>query len=219
MSDPFFIFKLGVGVKLTKEQVEDCLDEIERLRELLADEIAERERIRKERDEINQRAVRRAIEHNDELERLRAADSAKSKYIKELRADLAVAKSLARAQGEKTVVAKKRIEELEERHKHEIDHMVGVQKCPAHHITTDQISKAWALVRYYTQGTSNQDNHRMAAVVEGVLAELGIVRCEGCGGDGHSMSTFSAKHEQVRMGTCPDCAEWGSEGWVIDAKV
>ena len=46
-------------------------NEIERLGELLADEIAERERIREERDEINQRAVRRAIEHNDELERLR----------------------------------------------------------------------------------------------------------------------------------------------------
>ena len=46
-------------------------NEIERLGELLADEIAERERIRKERDEINQRAVWSSIEHYDELKRLR----------------------------------------------------------------------------------------------------------------------------------------------------
>jgi len=74
-------------------------------------------------------------------------------------------------------------------------------------ITTDKISNAWALGRYYTQGKSNQDNHRMAVVVEGVLAELGIVRCEGCGGSGtRGCDSLSVPWK------CPDC---NGEGWVM----
>ena len=66
-----------------------------------------------------------------------------------------------------------------------------------HIITTDQIRAAWKLCNI----AAEYKDH----VGFELLEQLGIVRCEGCGGDGHSMSTFAVKHEQVRMGTCPDC--------------
>jgi len=58
--------------------------------------------------------------------------------------------------------------------------VVGPLESNRHIIPRDKIRKAWEKIKYYTRGNSNPDNHRAAAVVEGVLAELDIVRCEGC---------------------------------------
>ena len=67
-----------------------------------------------------------------------------------------------------------------------------------------KIRAAWEKIKYYTRGNSNPDNHRAAAVVEGVLAELGIVRCEGCGGE-CSITKFDAEGVATHQEACLDC--------------
>jgi len=92
----------------------------------------------------------------------------------------------------------KRIEELE-------NHIMEWRMNDGEWFTTEQIRAAWKR-RIYEQVSDPSQGIYLKADL------LGIVRCEGCGGDGHSMSTFAAKHEQVRTGTCPDC---NGGGWVI----
>ena len=49
------------------------------------------------------------------------------------------------------------------------------------------------------------------------LAIFKIVRCEGCGGSGRVLATYALSVETgVKDHKCPDCAKWGSHGWVKD---
>ena len=44
-----------------------------------------------------------------------------------------------------------------------------------------------------------------------LLNKLGIFKCEECGGSGHLSPDFDYMVDD----TCPDCAKWGSKGWVV----
>lgn len=43
------------------------------------------------------------------------------------------------------------------------------------------------------------------------LNKIGIHRCDGCGGSGRPEYPLEGNY-----GPCPDCAKWGSKGWVIN---
>ena len=47
------------------------------------------------------------------------------------------------------------------------------------------------------------------------LNKLGIFRCEGCGGSGHLPPVITGHFKPLPGSKCPDCAKWGSKGWVI----
>jgi len=69
-----------------------------------------------------------------------------------------------------------------------------------HHITDAQIDAAW--------GSTLQ--HSDYEVVKRALAELGIERCGGCGGDGRiALDDVDGKYAE---GPCPDCH---GRGWKI----
>jgi len=85
-----------------------------------------------------------------------------------------------------------------------IDKVIAGENC--HIITTEQIRAAW------DQTHNTASNGVYARGAENALKELGIVECEGCGGDGDFGPTDGG------VWRCPDCAEWGSEGFKIGGE-
>ena len=93
--------------------------------------------------------------------------------------------------------AKGRIEELEENRDAWKAEAIKRAGGAVHGITTEQIDAAWEMSE---EGYIDED----------VLRELGIERCEGCGGSGEVSEP--ADHDQTVLQTdvCPDC---NGHGW------
>jgi len=97
-----------------------------------------------------------------------------------------------------------RIEELEK--ESEWKAMKQLLCADYHIVPRDKIREAWKLCNI----AAEYKDH----VGFELLEQLGIVRCDGCNGygslDGDPFDDDSEPDEP-----CPDCAEWGSEGWVV----
>ena len=87
--------------------------------------------------------------------------------------------------------------------------------------TDEEWKKKHLITNEMIDGAVEQIEHDPSTRHAGVntwltLNKLGIERCKGCGGSG---STFVTQSEflmgGVEEGPCPDCAPWGSKGWVI----
>ena len=121
----------------------------------------------------------------------------------ELRAELAEYQSGFMDVRAENSSLRSRIEELDRI----VAHMSSM--CPCFggigiHLRPEQISRAW----------ENTKNGARDFVV-GALEELDIHRCEGCGGSGRVESRSSSMREDPMVWKCPDCAEWGSHGFVV----
>lgn len=134
----------------------------------------------------------------EERESLRAEVAKEKEGIKSLR-----------AQYDSVVEMKdKRIEELERGTVELNDYIREILCGPDHIITLDQITKAWEYATYRSVGPD----------AIWVLTRLNIHRCEVCGGSGHRSQTLdhNAHGKPIKADLkCPDCAEWGSNGFVV----
>ena len=90
-------------------------------------------------------------------------------------------------------------------------------------ITLDQISKAWDYLEGVKRsGKTPAEPHRThystyAAGMTKCLELLNIHSCEGCGGSGY-IDVDTGNPQDCAGCQCPDCAEWGSHGFVIKEK-
>ena len=82
--------------------------------------------------------------------------------------------------------------------------VVGPLESNRHIITTAQIREAWE-----DRWTDERGNVHLWA------SHFDIVACEGCGGRARGWIDNDPNAEGSYEAVCPDCAEWGSEGWVI----
>ena len=72
-------------------------------------------------------------------------------------------------------------------------------------VAAEQINAAWA--KRVTDADGNEWINPQ---------RLGIVRCEGCGGEGNVWGDWIPTSCQYERKPCPDCAKWGSHGWRIE---
>jgi len=142
--------------------------------------------------------------------------------IERLRADLAVAQSLARVQAEKTVVAEKRIAEL-------LSYVDGNDKDQEIMDLKERIAELEADKSFW----KNPPNYILvekekidAAVADadqwprrfgwssamwGLLKKLGIVRCGGCE---EGQIVTKVNENTLDVDGCTNCAPFGGHGWV-----
>ena len=103
----------------------------------------------------------------------------------------------------------RRIEELEKDVRREW--LIGYDEAhtetekKAHHITDAQIDAAWKWV-------PDVIVKQRGMLVEPALAELGILRCEGCGGSGVAVVQAGPDIHEKMQDECPDC---NGKGWEI----
>jgi hypothetical protein len=88
-------------------------------------------------------------------------------------------------------------------------------------ITNGMIDRAWRMARCL-----EDEFPRYAGPILDTLEVFHIYRCGGCEGGGlvpawtkeelSYTNDLSRMHEE--MDDCPDCAKWGSHGWVIGGE-
>jgi len=78
----------------------------------------------------------------------------------------------------------------------------------SHYSTNDQIDSAVKIA-------VNSPYEAAVKRTWNALNKLHIFKCEGCGGSGHLPPAITGHFKPLPGSKCPDCAKWGSKGWVI----